>query len=123
MKVIEVRTLNTALKWQPGNEDIADFAEQARTSKSARIIWHGKNETNNWHFCDDKNTDPSLKCWIFVGGEGENGRRGESSFRASIPLIFQARKAQDGEMSEQEIKAIASWFEKQIIASNGKFRV
>ena len=24
------------------------------------------------------------------------------------PLIFQARKAQDGEMSEQEIKAIAS---------------
>lgn len=25
-------------------------------------------------------------------------------------------------MSEQEIKAIASWFEKQIIASNGKFR-
>jgi len=44
---VAVRTLNTALKWQPGNEDIADFAEQAR-------------------------------------------------------------KAQDGEMSEQEIKAIAS---------------
>jgi hypothetical protein len=31
--VVQVRTLNTALKWQPGNEDIADFAEQVQQRK------------------------------------------------------------------------------------------
>ena len=54
---------------------------------------------------------PSLKCLNFVGGEGENGsseERVHHSVLENIPVFFQARKAQDGEMSEQEIKAIAS---------------
>jgi len=34
---VAVRTLNTALKWQPGNEDIADFAEQARKAMDGQL--------------------------------------------------------------------------------------
>ncbi|CAK8985512.1 unnamed protein product [Durusdinium trenchii] len=34
---VAVRTLNTALKWQPGNDDIADFAEQARKAMDGQL--------------------------------------------------------------------------------------
>jgi len=49
----------------------------------------------------------------FVGGEAGEGENGSSEERVhSVREIslgkIQARKAQDGEMSEQEIKAIAS---------------
>ena len=40
----QVRTLNTALKWQPGNEDIADFAEQVDFAGHS-------NRSNSWMKC------------------------------------------------------------------------
>ena len=33
----QVRTLNTALKWQPGHEAIADFALQARKAMDGQL--------------------------------------------------------------------------------------